>query len=256
MDYAVELNGITKKYGHLTAVDNLSLKIPAGSIFGFLGPNGSGKTTTIRMMCGVLTPTSGSGKVLGYDILKNSEEIKKNIGYMSQKFSLYEDLTVEENLDFYGEIYSIPSKEFKERKVSVIRMAGLSGRENTLAGNLSGGWKQRLALGCALIHKPSLLFLDEPTAGVDPVSRRIFWKVIREMTKKNITVIVSTHYMDEAQTCDLIGFIFKGKLLEFGDPNEIVKNKKARNLEDVFINYVEEMTGEKIEDIFNPLGLV
>lgn len=250
MEYAVELNNLTKKYGQLTAVDNLSLNIPSGSIFGFLGPNGSGKTTTIRIICGVLSPTSGSGRILGYDILKNAEMIKKNIGYMSQKFSLYEDLTVEENLEFYGEIYSIPRKEFKIRKSFIINMAGLSGREKTLAGNLSGGWKQRLALGCALIHRPRLLVLDEPTAGVDPVSRRIFWRIIREATRQNITVLVSTHYMDEARTCDLIGFIFKGKLLDFGPPEEIIKKGQAENLEDIFVKYVEELTGEKVEDIF------
>lgn len=193
MEHAISIRNLTKKFGDFTAVDNISFDIPKGKIFGFLGPNGSGKSTTIRMICGVLTPTSGTGTVLGYDIKKESEKIKQNIGYMSQRFSLYEDLTVEENLDFYGSIYLLNKDELNERKRELIEMAGLNGKEKALAGTLSGGWKQRLALGCSLIHRPKLLVLDEPTAGVDPVSRREFWKLVNELVKEGITALVTTH---------------------------------------------------------------
>ncbi|MCF6095209.1 ABC transporter ATP-binding protein [Microaerobacter geothermalis] len=240
MEMAISCHELTKVFGKYTAVDKVSLSIPKGKIFGFLGPNGSGKSTTIRMLCGVLTPTSGTGQVLGFDILKEAEIIKQHIGYMSQKFSLYEDLTVNENLDFYAGIYGLPPKEAKERKKELIQLADLSGREHQLAGTLSGGWKQRLALSCALLHQPKVLILDEPTAGVDPVSRRIFWDIIHQMTKEGITVLVSTHYMDEAETCDYIGFIFFGRLLAKGTPQELMKQLGKKNLDDVFIHYVQE----------------
>ncbi len=237
---AISCNQLTKRFGDRIAVNSLTLNVPKGSIYGFLGPNGSGKSTTIRMLCGLLAPTSGSGTVLGLDVMTQSEEIKQRIGYMSQKFSLYEDLTVEENLDFYAGVYQLNAAERKQRKAELIEMAGLTGREKQIAGSLSGGWKQRLALSCALLHKPELLILDEPTAGVDPVSRRIFWDVIHELAGQGITVLVTTHYMDEAQTCDWIGFIFFGNLLAQGTPQELIRRMGAQNLEDVFIDLVKQ----------------
>ncbi|HZG13425.1 MAG TPA: ABC transporter ATP-binding protein [Candidatus Bathyarchaeia archaeon] len=240
MNIAIQCEQLTKRFGARVAVNNLSIEIPKGSIYGFLGPNGSGKSTTIRMLCGLLVPTSGTGTVLGFDVMTQSEEIKQRIGYMSQKFSLYEDLTVEENLDFYAGIYGIDGELRKQRKIELIEMAGLTGREPQLAGSLSGGWKQRLALSCALLHEPELLILDEPTAGVDPVSRRIFWDVIHDLAKKGITVLVTTHYMDEAQTCDWIGFIFFGNLLAQGTPQELIERLQVHNLEDVFVTLVQQ----------------
>ncbi|WP_134684257.1 ABC transporter ATP-binding protein [Brevibacillus migulae] len=240
MSMAIQCENLTKRFGPRVAVNNLSIEIPKGSIYGFLGPNGSGKSTTIRMLCGLLVPTSGTGTVLGFDVMTQSEEIKQRIGYMSQKFSLYEDLTVEENLDFYAGIYGIDGPHRKKRKEELIAMAGLTGRETQLAGSLSGGWKQRLALSCALLHEPELLILDEPTAGVDPVSRRIFWDVIHDLAKKGITILVTTHYMDEAQTCDWIGFIFFGNLLAQGTPQDLIRQLEVQNLEDVFVTLVQQ----------------
>lgn len=253
MDYAISIKSLTKKFGNFTAVDNLSFDIPKGKIFGFLGPNGSGKSTTIRMICGVLSPTLGEGKVLGYDLIKDTEKIKQNIGYMSQKFSLYEDLTVEENLDFYGNIYMLPKKLLEERKKELIIMANLKGKEKSLAGTLSGGWKQRLALGCSLIHNPKLLILDEPTAGVDPVSRREFWHTITELVKDGITVLVTTHYMDEASICDIIGFIYNSKLITIDTPENLYKEHNTENLEEVFINYVKKFSNKQVISSFNDL---
>lgn len=239
MTVAIQCEQLTKRFGQRVAVNSLTLSVPKGSIYGFLGPNGSGKSTTIRMLCGLLTPTSGSGTVLGFDVMTQGEEIKQRIGYMSQKFSLYEDLTVEENLDFYAGVYQLTSSQRRQRKAELIEMAGLKGREKQLAGSLSGGWKQRLALSCALLHNPELLILDEPTAGVDPVSRRIFWDVIHELAKQGITILVTTHYMDEAQTCDWIGFIFFGNLLAQGTPQELIDGMEVGSLEDVFIELVK-----------------
>lgn len=239
MSVAIHCEQLTKRFGDRVAVNKLTLTVPKGSIYGFLGPNGSGKSTTIRMLCGLLTPTTGKGTVLGFDVMTQSEEIKQRIGYMSQKFSLYEDLTVEENLDFYAGVYQLSAAERKQRKKELIEMAGLMGREKQLAGSLSGGWKQRLALSCALLHRPELLILDEPTAGVDPVSRRIFWEVIHQLADEGITVLVTTHYMDEAQTCDWIGFIFFGDLLVEGTPQELIDQRGGGNLEDVFIDLVK-----------------
>lgn len=249
-NFAIEVKNLTKKFDDFTAVDNITFSIKKGSIFGLLGPNGSGKSTTIRMLCGVITPTSGEGKVLGYDVMKESEKIKLKIGYMSQRFSLYDDLTVVENLKFFGEIYSVKRSELKERIKQLVELADLKGKENSLVKTLSGGWKQRLALGCALIHKPELLILDEPTAGVDPVSRRIFWKIIHMLSSQGITILVTTHYMDEAQTCDTLGFIFNSRLLDVSSTEEAIRKAGANNLEDVFIKYVEEMTGKKVEHSF------
>lgn len=253
MEYAISIKNLTKKFGNFTAVDNLSFNIPRGKIFGFLGPNGSGKSTTIRMICGVLKPTSGEGSVLGYNLLKDSEKIKQNIGYMSQKFSLYEDLTVEENLNFYGNIYMLTKEKLESRKKELIHMANLKGKEKSLAGTLSGGWKQRLALGCSLIHNPKLLILDEPTAGVDPVSRREFWYTISTLVSDGITVLVTTHYMDEASICDIIGFIFNGKLIVIDTPDHLYKKNDTENLEDIFIKYVKELSNREVVSSFNEL---
>lgn len=253
MEYAIEVENLTKKFGTFTAVDNISFKIPKGSIFGFLGPNGSGKSTTIRMLCGVLSPSSGRGVVMGYDVVKDTETVRQNLGYMSQRFSLYEDLTVEENLDFYGGIYGLNKKVRDERKKELILMANLAGKERSLAGTLSGGWKQRLALGCALIHKPRLLVLDEPTAGVDPVSRRVFWEIIHALAGQGITILVTTHYMDEAESCDIVGFIFNGKLMNIAPPQELINQENARDLEDIFISYVERATNRKVSSTFKEM---
>jgi ABC-2 type transport system ATP-binding protein len=220
-DWAVEVDGLVKNFGSFTAVDHVSLRVKRGEIFGFLGPNGAGKSTTIRMLCGILSPTSGQGRVGGFDLYREPEKIKQNIGYMSQKFSLYEDLSVEENIDFYSGIYSL-SREIKaERKEWALRMAGLQERRTHPTQTLAGGWKQRLALGCAILHEPSILFLDEPTSGVDPLSRRRFWSLIYDMAGKGITIFVTTHYMDEAEYCDRLALIYRGKIIALGTPGEL-----------------------------------
>ncbi|MDF2521373.1 MAG: transporter ATP-binding protein [Clostridia bacterium] len=255
MEYAIEIQNLTKKFGSFTAVNDISFGIPKGKIFGFLGPNGSGKSTTIRMICGVLSPTSGRGTVLGYDMYKDTERIKQNIGYMSQKFGLYEDLTVDENLDFYGSIYMIDAEELAARKMELIEMAGLAGKEKALAGTLSGGMKQKLALGCALIHRPKVLVLDEPTAGVDPVSRREFWKVITELSNSGITILVTTHYMDEASICDIIGFIYNGSLITMDTPEGLFNKHNTRNLEDIFIEYVSKLSSKEVELSFKDIRI-
>jgi ABC-2 type transport system ATP-binding protein len=249
-DYAISIRNLTKKFGNFTAVDDVSFNIEKGQIFGLLGPNGSGKSTTIRMICSVISPTSGEGSVLGYDLRKESESIKKNIGYMSQRFSLYEDLTVEENLDFYGNIYLIPKDELESRKREMIEMANLKGKEKALAGTLSGGWKQRLALGCSLIHRPKLLILDEPTAGVDPVSRRAFWSSISTLSKGGISILVTTHYMDEAALCDIIAFMYEGKLITIDTPEALFEKHNTNNLEDVFISYIKQFSNQDIVSSF------
>jgi len=220
-DWAVEIEELVKTFGSFTAVDGVSLKVNKGDIFGFLGPNGAGKSTTIRMLCGILTPTSGRGRVSGFDIFKEPEKIKQNIGYMSQKFSLYEDLTVEENLNFYSGIYRLANALKEERKGWVLQMAGLKDRKSSLTSTLAGGWKQRLALGCAILHQPSILFLDEPTSGVDPLSRRRFWDLIYEMAGRRVTVFVTTHYMDEAEYCDRLALIDRGRIIALGTPEEL-----------------------------------
>ena len=208
-------------FGSFRAVDNISFSVRRGEVFGFLGPNGAGKSTTIRMLCGLLSPTSGSATVAGYDITDNPDAVKENIGYMSQRFSLYEDLTVDQNINFYGGIYGLEGARLKERKEWAIVMAGLKGKEKMLARALSGGWKQRLALGCSILHEPPIVFLDEPTGGVDPVSRRKFWELIYELSSHGTTVFVTTHYMDEAEHCNTIGFIYNGKLVALGSPTEL-----------------------------------
>lgn len=215
---------LTRTFGSFTAVNKVSIEVRQGEIYGFLGPNGSGKSTTIRMLCGILEPTSGSGSVLGYDLAREAEKIKRKIGYMSQKFSLYDDLTVYENLDFYAGLYSIPHRERKKRIGEMIDMALLKGREDELAANLSGGWKQRLALGCAIISRPAILFLDEPTSGVSPTSRRAFFKIIQRLANENTTVMVTTHFMDEAERCYRIAFISEGTLIADDTPENLKNN--------------------------------
>jgi ABC-2 type transport system ATP-binding protein len=217
--YAVETENLTRRFGDFIAVDQLTLRVDHGEVFGFLGPNGSGKTTTIRMLCGLLTPTSGVGRVLGLDIGRESEAIKARIGYMSQKFSLYSDLTVLENLQFYADVYGISRAERATRIAELIGMAGLTGRERELTSNLSGGWKQRLALACAIIHRPRMLFLDEPTGGVDPEARRAFWELIYALAQDGVTVFVTTHYMDEAEHCNRIALMYGGRLVALDTPN-------------------------------------
>jgi ABC-2 type transport system ATP-binding protein len=218
---AIEISNLTRKFGGFTAVDQVSFEIPKGEIFGLLGPNGAGKTTTIRMLCGLLLPTEGEGRVLGFDIRREPEEIKKRIGYMSQKFSLYNDLTAYENIEFYARLYSVPRAELKPRIAELIEIAGLTGYERELTGNLSGAWRQRLALACAIAHKPPMLFLDEPTAGVDPVSRREFWDLIYEMAGQDVSVLATTHYMDEAEYCNMIGMMYRGQLIALDDPDAL-----------------------------------
>lgn len=224
MEYVITTNSLTRKFGEFTAVDRLSLNIKRGEIFGFLGPNGAGKSTAIRMLCGILEPTSGSATVLGYDLQRETEKIKERIGYMSQKFSLYDDLTAQENLKFYAGLYSVPRREVKSRIEEMIEMAGLRGRENELAVNLSGGYKQRLALGCAVIARPPLIFLDEPTSGVSPTSRRMFFQIIRKMVRDGITVMVTTHFMDEAERCHRLAFISAGKLMAVDSPENLKRD--------------------------------
>ncbi len=220
-DYAVEVVDLTKKFGGFTAVNGVTFHIRKGEIFGFLGPNGAGKTTTIRMLLGLLRPTSGRASVLGYDVVRQPEEIRKRIGYMSQRFSLYQDLTASENLDFYGRTYGVRGERLRQRKRFAIEMAGLEGRERELTRNLSGGWKQRLALGAAILHEPEMLFLDEPTAGVDPISRRAFWDLLYELAEGGTTIFVTTHYMDEAEHCQDLAFIHAGRIIAQGSPEEI-----------------------------------
>jgi len=221
---AVIINSLERRFGNFIAVNRISLEVKEGEIFGFLGPNGAGKSTTIRMLCGLLAPTGGTGTVAGFDIRTEAERIKSHIGYMSQKFSLYEDLTVEENIDFYSGIYRIAPEKKKERKEWVIEMAGLWDYRQSLTAILSGGWKQRLALGCAILHEPPVIFLDEPTSGVDPLSRRRFWDLIYELSGRGITVFVTTHYMEEAEYCDRIGLIYRGGLIALGTP-EVLKTE-------------------------------
>lgn len=216
---AISVKGLTKKFGGRTVVDHFDMDVPRGAIYGFLGPNGSGKTTTIRMMCGLLVPDGGSGQCLGYDILKQPRQIKEHVGYMTQKFSLYEDLTIRENLDFIARMFRM--KDRRRRVSQALAELGLSDRANQLAGTLSGGWKQRLSLASCMLHDPQLLLLDEPTAGVDPKARRDFWDEIRRLSAKGVTVLVSTHYMDEAVQCDFIAYIAYGRKLIAGPAPEI-----------------------------------
>jgi ABC-2 type transport system ATP-binding protein len=227
---AVKVEKLTRTFGDFTAVDHIDLEVKKGEIFGFLGPNGAGKSTTIRMLCGLLLPTGGSGAVGGYDIITQSEEIKQNIGYMSQRFSLYDDLTVEENINFFSGVYNVPESKKAARKKWALEMAGLRGKRSTITRTLPGGYKQRLALGCAILHEPVILFLDEPTSGVDPISRRNFWSLIYGMAKAGTTVFVTTHYMDEADYCDRLALIYRGKIIAEGTPSELRQKFMTRDV--------------------------
>jgi ABC-2 type transport system ATP-binding protein len=220
-DAAIDVRNLTKRFGTFTAVDQIRFSVRRGEIFGFLGANGAGKSTTIRMLCGLLEPTSGTATVGGYDIIRETEQVKRNIGYMSQRFSLYDDLTVRQNISFYGGVYGLRNSRLRERTEWVLTMADLKGHEGTLTRHLSGGWKQRLALGCAILHQPPIVFLDEPTGGVDPLSRRNFWELIYRLSSEGVTVLVTTHYLDEAEYCNEIILINAGKLIAAGSPMEL-----------------------------------
>ncbi|MDA8255561.1 MAG: ABC transporter ATP-binding protein [Betaproteobacteria bacterium] len=218
---SVVARGLTKRFQDFTAVDHLDLTIGKGEVMGFIGPNGAGKSTAIRMLCGLLRPSDGSASVAGFDVATRPQDVREHIGYMSQKFSLYGDLTVRENLRFFGGIYRVPRRDIGERMAFAVAMAGLAGREDALVGTLAGGWKQRLALGCAILHRPPVLFLDEPTSGVEPEARRRFWDLIHDLAADGVTVLVSTHYMDEAEYCNRITLIDRGKLVAIGSPSEL-----------------------------------
>jgi ABC-2 type transport system ATP-binding protein len=239
---SITVQNLTKRFGRFTAVDNISFKVKRGEIFGFLGPNGAGKSTTIRMLCGILRPTSGKASVGGHSISSDPESVKKIIGYMSQKFTLYQDLTVEENIDFYGGIHGLSDSEMTEKKKWAIHMAGLAGREHSLTKNLSGGWKQRLSLGCAILHTPEILFLDEPTASVDPISRRDFWEMINRLSEEGTTVFVTSHYMDEVERCHRIAIMFSGRIIAIGSPRQLkgkFTGREDSSLEEVFVAAVQ-----------------
>jgi ABC-2 type transport system ATP-binding protein len=236
---AVVVENLEKRFGGFVAVNRVSFEVTKGEIFGFLGPNGAGKSTTIRMLCGILKPTAGRGVVAGFDIYSQSEQIKTSIGYMSQKFSLYQDLTVEENINFYSGIYCIPAELKEERKNWVLEMAGLKEHRRRPTALLSSGWKQRLALGCAILHQPPIVFLDEPTSGVDPISRRAFWDLIYDLSGKGVTVFVTTHYMDEAEYCDRLGLIYRGELVALGEPERLKHELMAEVVLEVFCEHPE-----------------
>jgi ABC-2 type transport system ATP-binding protein len=242
---AVIVKELERRFGSFVAVNRITFEVSKGEIFGFLGPNGAGKSTTIRMLCGILAPTGGTGTVAGFDVRTEAEQIKAHIGYMSQKFSLYEDLTVEENIDFYSGIYRIPPGKKRERKEWVIEMAGLQEHRHARTAILSGGWKQRLALGCAILHEPPIIFLDEPTSGVDPISRRRFWDLIYELSGRGVTVFVTTHYMDEAEYCDRIALIYRGELVALGTPDEL----KTRLMQEEVLEVQCERPQDAMEEI-------
>jgi len=218
---AVEVEGLTRVFDEFVAVDHIDLRVPSGRVFGFLGPNGAGKSTTIKMLCGILRPSAGRARVGGFDVARDPERVKASIGYMSQKFSLYEDLTVEENLRFFAGIYGVRGPRLTARIAWALEMAGLEGRGATLTSALAGGWRQRLALGCAVLHEPPILFLDEPTSGVDPASRRRFWDMIGDLAAQGITVFVTTHFMDEAEHCDELALIYGGRIVASGSPSHL-----------------------------------
>jgi ABC-2 type transport system ATP-binding protein len=220
-EHTVVVENLTKRFGDFTAVDQVTFSVQRGEVYGWLGPNGAGKTTTIRMLLGLLKPTGGRARVLGYDPATQAKAMQAHVGYMSQLFTLYNDLTATENIRFYGQAYGLDRRELRRRRDEIIDMAGLRGRERELTANLSGGWKQRLALGCAIVHHPQVVFLDEPTAGVDPVSRREFWELIYAMAKQGVTVMVTTHYMDEAELCQRVGFISQGRLVALDTPGHL-----------------------------------
>ena len=254
--FAVETVELSKKFDGFTAVDQVSFAVQRGEIFGFLGPNGAGKTTTIRMLLGLLAPTAGSATVLGFDIIHQAAEVRQHIGYMSQRFSLYNDLTVAENLNFFGGTYGVRGRQLRERKATILEMAGLQGRERELTKNLSGGWRQRLALGCAILHQPEMLFLDEPTAGVDPISRREFWDLLYLLANEGHTIFVTTHYMDEAEHCHRLAFIQRGRLVALGSSQEIKAEKMQGEVLEIDCSAPElALTILKKDDRFQEVSL-
>ena len=245
MENIIEVEKLKKNFGNFTAVNEITFQIKKGEIFGFLGPNGAGKSTTIRMLCGLLVPTSGKATVSGFDVYRESERIKQNIGYMSQKFSLYHDLTVEENINFYSGIYKVEKKNKSKRKKEILELVNLTHISKSITSSLAVGFKQRLALGCAILHDPGIIFLDEPTSGVDPISRNNFWELINNLSYTGKTIFVTTHYLSEAEYCDRIALIYDGNIIALGSPQELKKiygvrfNIKSPTLEDIFMASIE-----------------
>lgn len=239
----VELRELTKRFGDFVAVEGVTLDVAPGEIFGFLGPNGAGKSTTIRILCGLLAPTSGTAKVVGYDVAKEPEQVRARIGYMSQRFSLYDDLTVEENIDFFSGIYGVEPGRRAARKQYALEMAQLEGKEGTLTRALPGGLKQRLALGCAILHEPPVVFLDEPTSGVDPMARRAFWELIYQLSEAGQTVFVTTHYMEEAEYCHRIALLYRARMISLGTPAELKRELGQTSMEGVFVASIEREEG-------------
>src|SRR5437762_1062705 len=251
---AVHIQNLVKRFGDFVAVANVSLDVARGEIFGFLGPNGAGKSTTIRVMCGLLAPTSGRATVAGYDVAKQSELVRENIGYMSQKFSLYDDLTVEENIEFFGGVYGVSPELLEQRRDYVLKMANLEDKRKSPTRDLPGGLKQRLALGCAILHEPPILFLDEPTSGVDPVARRNFWELIYQLSQAGHTVFVTTHYMDEAEYCHRVALMYAGRVIALGSPAELKQSFGARHLlmletNDLLGSMTQLYGGDNIQDV-------
>jgi ABC-2 type transport system ATP-binding protein len=240
---SVVIDNLVKRFGDFVAVDHINLEVHKGEVFGFLGPNGAGKSTTIRMLCGLLTPTSGRARVAGYDVGREAESVRQNIGYMSQKFSLYNDLKVIENIRLFAGLYNVPASLLEERIEWALEMANLKGQEHLITATLPGGWKQRLALGCAVLHRPPVVFLDEPTSGVDPISRRHFWDLIHQMAQKGVTVFVTTHYMEEAEYCNRLALIFRGAITALGTPSEL----KQKSMKGELLLVECEPLGEAVE---------
>lgn len=238
-EWIVEAEGLVKRFGDFVAVDHISFRVRRGEIFGFLGPNGAGKSTAIRILCGLLRPSEGKALVAGIDVIVDPETVRNNIGYMSQKFSLYNDLTVEENIDFFSGIYGVPDSLRKQRKEYVLKMAGIEGQRSAMTRDLSAGWKQRLALGCAILHDPLIVILDEPTSGVDPIARRTFWDLIYLLSESGHTVFVSTHYMEEAEYCHRLALMYRGKIIALGEPSALKTAAGKASMEDVFVTLIE-----------------
>ncbi len=236
---SVIIEHLHKRFGDFVAVRDVNLRVGKGEIFGFLGPNGAGKSTTIRILCGLLAPSEGKAIVAGFDVAAEPERVRENIGYMSQRFSLYDDLTVEENIDFFSGIYGVERGKRPARKQYALEMAGLLGQEKTMTRTLSGGWKQRLALGCAILHEPPIVFLDEPTSGVDPIARRAFWDLIYQLSEAGRTVFVTTHYMDEAEYCHRVALLYHGKMIALGTPAELKSSMSKSSMEEVFVASIE-----------------
>ena len=238
-EVSVLVEHLSKRFDDFVAVSDVNLRVGKGEIFGFLGPNGAGKSTTIRILCGLLAPSEGQATVAGFDVASEPERVRENIGYMSQRFSLYDDLTVEENIDFFSGIYGVQKQKRAARKQYALEMAGLKGQDNTMTRTLSGGWKQRLALGCAILHEPPIVFLDEPTSGVDPIARRAFWDLIYQLSEGGQTVFVTTHYMDEAEYCHRVALLYHGKMIALGTPAELKAGMSKSSMEEVFVASIE-----------------